>query len=164
MAQTCTICKHPGRADIDKALVAGESYRSIAARFSVSESAVFRHRESHIPAAIMAAAGAEQIQQALDVMGQLKAINAASLLILNEARKAKDGLLALQAVDRVMKQVSFQSRLLTEAKEQAGVNFADMPEWHSLRSGLLEALRPFPEAAAAVAAALSGTEDTNALS
>ncbi len=45
----CTICNHPQRVEIDKALVAGESYRSIARRFGVTDSAVGRHkRNGHI--------------------------------------------------------------------------------------------------------------------
>ena len=48
MPRTCTICQHPQRAAIDKALVAGQSYRSIAQHFAASPDAVLRHKESHL--------------------------------------------------------------------------------------------------------------------
>ena len=48
MARTCTICTHPERAAIDKALVAGQPYRSIAQHFAASADAVLRHKESHL--------------------------------------------------------------------------------------------------------------------
>lgn len=44
MSMTCTICKHEKRAEIESALVTGKSLRDIAGQFSVSKSAVNRHR------------------------------------------------------------------------------------------------------------------------
>lgn len=44
----CSICTHPQRADIDKALVSGEAYRSVAKRFAASEASVYRHKETHL--------------------------------------------------------------------------------------------------------------------
>ena len=48
MPRRCTICEHAQRQDIDKALVSGESLRSLKARFGVSASALSRHRKSHL--------------------------------------------------------------------------------------------------------------------
>ncbi len=45
MPRTCTICRHEQRQEIDEALVAGESFRSIAFRFDTSHMAVRRHKE-----------------------------------------------------------------------------------------------------------------------
>ncbi len=49
MARRCTICTHDSRVEIDKALIAGEPYRVVAELHEVSRSAVYRHRERHIP-------------------------------------------------------------------------------------------------------------------
>lgn len=48
MPRVCTICTHPQRVEIDKAIVAGESIQTIANRFPVSAQAVKRHRDSHL--------------------------------------------------------------------------------------------------------------------
>ena len=49
MPRTCTICSHPQRADIDKALVGNESNRDVSNRFGPSVPALQRHRAHHLP-------------------------------------------------------------------------------------------------------------------
>lgn len=43
MALRCTICTHPAISDIDRGLMAGYSFRSLAEQYGVSASALFRH-------------------------------------------------------------------------------------------------------------------------
>ncbi len=86
MPRTCTICEHPEREAIDRALVGGASNRSAASLYDVSEAAVRRHKGNHLPAKLVMAHQEEDVREALDVVRQLKAINATSLHILKEAR------------------------------------------------------------------------------
>ena len=44
---SCSICLHIKRSEIEKALIAGESERSIAKRFGASASAIHRHKVEH---------------------------------------------------------------------------------------------------------------------
>ena len=61
----CTICNHPQRVEIDKALVEGESLRNVAKRFDVSYSSVGRHkRNGHIVEQIAKVAKKKEIKQA----------------------------------------------------------------------------------------------------
>jgi len=49
MSNTCTICKHPQRKEIDLALIRGElSNREIARQFAVAETSLRRHRVEHL--------------------------------------------------------------------------------------------------------------------
>lgn len=48
MAAKCSICSHGERTAIDRALVAGEPYRHIAARTGTSVTSLRRHKESHL--------------------------------------------------------------------------------------------------------------------
>jgi hypothetical protein len=56
--RTCRICTRLDRADIDQAIIAGESNRALATRFqgqgSLSPSAVDRHRRFHVGPALAA--------------------------------------------------------------------------------------------------------------
>ncbi len=55
MPRPCTICIHPEREAIDKALVASESYRNISVRFGTSVASLQRHKAEHIPALLSTA-------------------------------------------------------------------------------------------------------------
>jgi hypothetical protein len=48
MPQTCTICRHPERLDIEADLRASTPYRDIARRHDVSKDALSRHRANHM--------------------------------------------------------------------------------------------------------------------
>jgi hypothetical protein len=66
--RVCTVCTHPLRAQIDAALSQGSgSLRSIAAQFGVSLTALLRHRDDHLPAAVTRSADAQRQADALDV-------------------------------------------------------------------------------------------------
>ena len=46
MSQTCTVCRHAKRWDIEKAIIDGESLRDIARHFRLSKDAVARHNRT----------------------------------------------------------------------------------------------------------------------
>ena len=48
MGRPCTICRHTHRAAIDGALVAGYSFRDIAAQYGISKTALHRHWQLHL--------------------------------------------------------------------------------------------------------------------
>jgi hypothetical protein len=157
MPRTCTICTHENRPEIDSDLVTGKSFRIIAQRWSVSTSALYRHKQDHLPAHLAKAHEEESIGQAIDVVRQLKAINAACLEILQASRADKAHAIALKAVDRIHRQLELQSRLLGELQDGGGptVNVLIAPEWHQVRVNVLQALSPYPEARSAVAKVLT---------
>ncbi len=154
MARTCTVCAHPALADINRALVAGVPFRDIAGQYHLSKSAVERHQAEHLPKLLTKAAEAAEVRQALDVLQQLKFVNGAALTVLRDATASGDGELVLRAVDRVMKQIELQAKLLGDLDERPQVNVLVTPEWVALRGRLVAALAPFPEARMAVAEAL----------
>lgn len=63
MARTCTICTHANRLEIDKGLVAPNAEsRGLVRTFDVSEDALRRHRDSHLPRLLAKVERAEQKQ------------------------------------------------------------------------------------------------------
>jgi len=142
--------------------VAGVSAPRIAANHRVSDDAVTRHRVHLLvplkQAREVQAEAVEDVRQALDVVGQLRAINQASLQVLKQARERGDGELALKAVDRVQKQIELQAKLLGELDDRPQVNVLALPEWAQVRLLVLQALEPHPEARAAVAGRLAMLE------
>ena len=70
----CTICQHPKRKEIDKALVSGTaSIRNIASQFTISYDALFRHvKNGHIKAKIEKAAIAQEKIEAEDFLTHIQ--------------------------------------------------------------------------------------------
>ena len=155
MPRTCTICTHPELEAIDGALVAGVPFRNIAERYGKSATALFRHKSDHLPAVLVTGQAVREEAHALDVVKQLRDINAATLAILEDARDTHQSALALKAVDRVQKQIELQAKLLGELQDGQTVNVLVAPEWVSLRATILVALVPFPDAREAVVEALN---------
>lgn len=190
MGRPCKICKHPQRAEIDRVLVRNESgYRTLAKRFGISASSLYRHLKNHLPeliaqgmkaekpverkhappvTEIIPPAHAEELfrehhalhqrstEQAIDAVAQLKAINAACLEVLKQARADGKPSILLKAVDRIARQIELQARLLGQIQEGHTINVAVLPEWHGIRQRILEALHPYPDARLAVVRALQG--------
>lgn len=73
MPRRCSICIHPDRDKIDRALLAGEAYRRIAAQFSLSEASVRRHRADHLSPILVQA---EEAARADSLLDQLQAVMA----------------------------------------------------------------------------------------
>jgi hypothetical protein len=68
------VCDHPERHSIDEALVSGTPYRSVAKRFGLSESAVYRHKAEHLPAHLLKAKEIEEIGAGLVLVHFLGAV------------------------------------------------------------------------------------------
>ena len=160
MPQTCTVCRHPRRGEIDRALVSAGPLRDIAGRFGVSKSAVERHKAEHLPAVLARAKEVADVTHALDVAKQLMTINGVAYTLIREAMDAtpRDTETVLKAMDRVQRQLEMQARLLGELDDRPTVNVLVTAEWARLRGALMEALAPFEEARVAVAAALVAAE------
>ncbi len=73
MARPCSVCRHPERAAIDAALVAGEPYRRVASRFETSEASIRRHK-GHLSQHLARAHEAKEVAQADSLLDQLKAL------------------------------------------------------------------------------------------
>jgi len=157
MLRTCSVCADGRHAAVDQALVGGVAVDEIARRYPpLSATSLRRHRAEHIAKTVQKAQEATEIDHGLDVVKQLRAINGVTMAILSEARRSGNGELALKAIDRIERQITLQGRLIGDLDEGAtNVNvLVASPEWLATRGALIAALRPFPDARAAVVAEL----------
>ncbi len=157
MPPTCSICSHAKRPEIDRVLLAGDSLRNIAKQFAVTSAALNRHKTNHLAQRLAEVAKRNEqadVRTAIDVVAQLKVINGVALNVLKEAREARDGELALRAIDRIQKQIELQAKLIDLINDGDTVNVMIAPEWVHLRTVILAALHPYPDAAQAVAGRL----------
>lgn len=154
MPQPCTVCTHPERAAIDQALVKGAPNRRIAEEYGVTEQAIRRHLGGHVPEALAQAQAAEQTTRADALLEQVDALRSHALSILLKAEKAGELRTALYAIREARETIALL--LEVEGRIQRGnvVNVLVAPQWLTIRAVIVQALTDYPEARAAVAAAL----------
>lgn len=223
MPRTCSVCGHSERPAIDRALVAGEAFRAIAKRFSVSMSAVDRHKKAHLPLTLTKAKAAREVSEAIDVMAELeRCFGRVNLLFdacdrwlrdaddpsrydigpraheldvtyeevttdrngnprtvrrkgkladllriveggtrtvtMVETKYADPRDLVLKTAHRLQGQMELLSKLLGQLNDGNTVNVTVSADWVLIRSELMGALQPYPDAAQAVASRLQVIE------
>jgi len=172
VTRTCTVCTHKDVEEINKRLVAGEPYRSIARLFEASESAVYRHKESHIPESLLKSDNIDDTLNANSLTHQIESIREKIKALLGKAEKADNLRDVHNFVGDTLKQIELEAKLLHQIQEhQVNLNLGVQqfnintdPEWAVLRTAIIQALEPFAEARAAILAAIHtpsslGSED-----
>src|SRR5215204_7708855 len=142
----CSVCDHRERHNIDEVLVSGAPYRSVAKRFRLSESAVYRHKTEHLPAHRLKARGVEEAARADDLLDQVRNLQVHALGILERAEKAGDLRTALAAISQARGNLELLGKLAGELDERPVVNVLVSPEWLELRTVIVGALEPHPQA------------------
>jgi hypothetical protein len=159
MPRRCTACDHPKRHSIDETLVTGAPYRSVAKRFELSESAVYRHKTEHLPAHLLKARDVEEVARADDLLAQVKHLQAHALDILERAEKAGDLRTALAVISQARGNLELLGKLAGELDERPVLNLNISPEWLELRAVIVGALEPHPAAHRAVLRALESVSN-----
>ncbi len=154
MPRTCTVCIHPERAAINKALIANEPFRHIAERFGTSATALTRHKAEHLPAIMVKSQAAKETALAGDLLSQVQQLRDKALGILQSAEEAGDLRTALLGIREARACVELLAEMEGELNRNPTINILLAPQWIELRAVLLQALGPFPEARASVAQAL----------
>ena len=121
MPQTCTICRHQRRNEIDGALVEGESLRNIAKRTGTSATALHRHKAQHIPKSLVLAQETAEEVRAGTLFERLRSLGRVTQEILHEARGTRNHIAALQAIGRIERQLELEARLLGEMDDPAKI-------------------------------------------
>jgi len=141
-------------------LVREGSYRTIADQFGLSKTALIRHKESHIPDALIKAQGAGEVAQADDLLSQVKALQSEAQDILGEARAAGDLRTALLGIGKARDCLELlfkvEGRLQDQQSVQVNVSMDiyRSPEWLRVGRMLADVLRDYPDLRATVAAKL----------
>src|SRR5215208_1715717 len=163
MPRRCTVCAHPALEIINRALVGGEPYRSVANRYeSLSQAAVQRHSENHLPATLAKAKEAEMVAHADDLLAQVRALQARTLVILETAEASEQHRTALSAIREARSNLELLAKLLGELDERPVVNLNISPEWLELRTVIVGALEPYTDARGAVLRAIEGVGNGSA--
>ena len=163
MARRCTICRHPQRTEIDRAIVEHSgTLRELVKRYGVSLGALSRHKAEHLPRELAKAKEAMEAAGADTLLEQIEALKGRAERILSKAeKKPKTWYVALGAIREMRQTLELLARITGELDERMQVNILASPQWLAIQGVIVAALVPFPEAAAAVAGRLEKLEDRN---
>jgi hypothetical protein len=161
MPRTCTVCRHPERAEIDRELVARAPFRNIAARSGLATSSLVRHFDDHLPAELAKAEDARQAADATDLLKEVKILRGKAYALLLAAEREGDYRTALAGVREARGCLELLAELVGELDRKPQMNILISSEWLAVRACLLQALAPYPDARAAVATRLLALEDGN---
>lgn len=156
MPRTCTICEHPEREAIDRALVGETSNLSVSSLFGVSESAVRRHKGNHLPARLVLAEKAAEVAEADNLLDHVGDLQARTMAILEAAEASREHRTALSAIREARGNLELLAKLLGELDDRPVVNLTMSPEWLELRTVIVGALDAHPDARGAVLRAIEG--------
>jgi hypothetical protein len=86
---SCTVCRHPRLVEIDGAMLAGTSNRSIAKQWQITPASVQRHKK-HVSETLRKAHAAAEVGRADSLIDQLKSLQADAHRIKSKAEKSRD--------------------------------------------------------------------------
>ncbi len=154
MPRTCTICRHDARADIDKALVVRTPFRDIARQHGVSKDALLRHHDDHLPASLVRAQRAREAAQADELLAQVCDLRDRAERILDATEADENWPAATGAIREMRACLELLGKLAGQLQDAPTVNIIMSAEWLAVQTGILAALKPYPDARLAVAASL----------
>ena len=158
MPRVCTICTHPEREAINRALLDGEPFRHIAERFGTSPTALHRHKADDLPAVMVKSEQAKDVALADDLLAQLKALRNKAIAILTKAETAGDLRTALLGIREARSCIELLLEVEGELNRRPVFNLNLSAEWIEVRAILMASLADYPEARQQVARALLEVE------
>ncbi|MGJ4928723.1 hypothetical protein ACQR1I_13620 [Bradyrhizobium sp. HKCCYLS2038] len=168
----CSICSHKSRHQIEIGLAHGISHEALARRFNVSHDAIGRHAKNHVTPAMRAAILTAQAPSKID-LAELQATEQEGLLSQLVHQRARLQQLAAMAGDygdvgaainaegKITANLALVGKLLgmiVQRHDVRSTNLLVSADYLAIRQVLVETLRPFPDAARAVGAALHRLE------
>jgi len=165
--RACTICEHPSRASLELGVANRVPVRTLSRRFGVSPDAVHRHKHRHMAPQLIAQLMVRgkvseidleklRITESEGLLHHLVAVRGRLYAALDQSEDLGDYLNTARVSATLLKNLELTAKLLGELHTGAQVtqNILVLPEYHGLRTAILQALKGHPEARNAVVAAL----------
>ena len=109
MPKPCTVCTHTKRADIDRALMAGVSYRTLAAQYGPSPSALCRHVR-HLSRYLDRAHHHEDLKYHQAVLDKLDLLEVRLTRVFQDANQSNSLRVALECIKEHVKVLALQGK------------------------------------------------------
>jgi hypothetical protein len=180
----CSVCAHPECGRIDYLLVSGagewgRGRRALAEKFGLGENSIWNHSKNHISAEYRKAVLAgpfrseDDLRQLVAEEGQSVIVNFRSIFNghrqrwlaamegHNDAMMIKHAACMGELLWKIAKITHEVPPPVSLVQNNMSISLAEHPEYVQSITALVEALRPYPEARLAAAAALRGLDQTS---
>ncbi len=147
MPRRCTVCAHPQREEIERAIARGESYRRIAAQYSVSLTSLRRHVQAHLPQQVQAAVQAEMVEHGASILSQVRELNQKARQLLDEAATNRRYSGAAAFLKEARELLTLEARLLGELDTRERVEVHNYLDARTLAIRIARELEDEPELA-----------------
>ena len=117
MPRICTICIHPKRARIDKALLAGHPLRDIAGHLAIRMSALHRHKQ-HLPTTLTQAKTAEEALRGDSLLEDLQDLAAEANRLKQKAERSGDLRTAMAGLRELARLIEIRARVVGELRDR----------------------------------------------
>jgi hypothetical protein len=141
------------------ALVHREPYRHIASRHTVSTGALQRHSREHLPALLVKAYEAIERDDAEDLAGEVIKVKEDVHRLREKAEEEGDFRAALLGCGKALKALDLQAKIEQLIQTTPTFSIHLTTEWIELRTAILGALGPYPEARESFLKALTSASD-----
>jgi hypothetical protein len=161
VGRACKVCEHPQRRDIETWLAGGDALRQIGARTGLSKDALSRHKRDHSPMWLASLTASEPASGT--VRERIEALIARIEAVMADAEVGRRHTVVLAAAKELRASLEVVGRITGELDERPTtvINLATSEEWLRTRTLIIGALRPHPEAAADVVAALAPFQEAS---
>jgi hypothetical protein len=173
LGSKCSICKHPNRARIELLLARGASRRHLAQRFNCSADAVWRHwHNGHVSEHVKSQLAIQVLKPGVTLekliqdentglLENLQRIRSVLYCQFDQAAEVGDRQAVALLATRLHENLRLAATSTGELQKHAPTSVTNIllsSSYLDLRSGLLQALRSFPDAARAIADVFRRTE------
>jgi hypothetical protein len=142
-------------------LLGGEPLRSIAQRTGLSHSSICRHKLNCLPQDLIQARLSKKILDADFLLAKASKILRAAELVLEKSEQSNNSALVLAAARELRAILELLAKFTNQPGSSTQMDLHLTAEFSTLRSTVLSALEPFPDARIAVAAAFSRTNENS---
>src|SRR6516164_5344178 len=117
MPRICSICTHPQRERIDKALLAGQPLREITGRVPIRKSALHRHKR-HLQTTLTQAKTAEEALRGDSLLEDLQSLAAEANRLKQKAERSGDLRTAMAGLRELARLIEIRARVVGELRDR----------------------------------------------
>lgn len=156
MAMTCTICKDSRRDEFDRRARIEGNLAKIAKDFSLSYNAFYRHiKANHHIRDVTAIPTSAELATSEDIYKEIERWHEEAKDLQKTAKANGDIKTALLGLEKALKCLELMLKIHGQISDGPQITIVNNSEWIELRTVIIQALDPFPEAKQAVVHALN---------